>query len=157
MRTKHAILTFVLLAGGLLAGCGRPFVAATPPGFVDLGDRYGRNEYRATTADGVVLGIRAFENKPKGEMAFWARALERRMREMAGYALLDKREVVTTGGLKGVEMRFGHDEGKDPYLYSIALFVTDEKVFVIEAGGSKGEVSKQEAQITWAIRNFAPK
>lgn len=150
---KRALLLTLLAA----LGCSRPFIPATPPGFVDLGDRYGRNEYRATTADGVVLGIRAFDNDPKGEMAFWSRALERRMRETAGYALLEKRDVVTKGGLKGIEMRFGHDEGKEPYLYSLALFVTEQKVFVVEAGGSKAEVTKQAAQIDWAIRNFAPK
>jgi hypothetical protein len=152
MRTP--ILLALALAA--LAGC-RPFVAATPPGFVDLGDRYGSNEYRATTADGVVIGIRAFDNDPKGEMPFWSRALERRMREMAGYALLEQHEVKNRTGLTGLEMRFGHDEGKDPYVYTVALFVTDKKVFVIEAGGLKAEVVKQEAQIAWAIHNFAPK
>lgn len=145
------------IAFAALTGCGRPFVAATPPGFVDLGDRYGSSEYRATTADGVVIGVRAFDNDPKGEMAFWSRALERRMREMAGYALLDKREVKNRTGLTGLEMHFGHDEGKAPYVYTVALFVTDAKVFVIEAGGLKAEVVKQEAQIDWAIRNFSPK
>lgn len=152
---KRALLLATALAA--LAGCGRPFVAATPPGFVDLGDRYGSREYRATTADGVILGIRAFDNDPKGEMPFWSRALERRTHEMAGYALLDKHDVTCRSGHKGVVMRFGHDEGKDPFLYYIALFVTDDRVFVLEAGGPKSEVVKQEAQIDWAIRNFAPK
>jgi hypothetical protein len=154
---RPPILLALAFACGALVGCGRPFVAATPPGFVDLGDRYGSAEYRATTADGVVIGVRAFDNDPKGEMAFWSRALERRMREMAGYALLDKREVKNRTGLTGLEMHFGHDEGKDPYVYTVALFVTDTKVFVIEAGGLKAEVVKQEAQIDWAIHNFAPK
>ncbi|APR86734.1 hypothetical protein A7982_12083 [Minicystis rosea] len=153
MTTRALLLALALAA----AGCGRSFVAATPPGFVDLGDRYGSREYRATTADGVVLGIRAFDNEPKGAMSFWSRALERRTREMAGYALLDKRDVATASGLKGVQMRFGHDEGKEPYLYYLVLFVTDAKIYVIEAGGPKAEVTKQEAQIDLAIRNFAQK
>jgi len=154
---NRALLLAPLLSLAALAGCGRAFVAATPPGFVDLGDRYGSGEYRATTADGVVLGVRAFDNEPKGEMSFWSRALERRTREMAGYALLDKRDVTARSGLKGVVMRFGHDEGKVPYVYCLALFVTDAKIFVLEAGGPKVEVTKQEPQIEWAIRNFAPK
>jgi hypothetical protein len=150
------VLLSVLVAGGLaLAGCGRPFVAATPPGFVDLGHRYGDGEYRATNADGAVIGVRAFENDPKGELAFWSRAIERRMRETGGYALLDKRDVSARGGLTGVEMRFGHDEGKEPYLYRLALFVADTRVYVLEAGGSKAEMTKQEAQIDWAFHNFA--
>src|SRR5262249_23152769 len=103
----------IALAAALaaLSGCGRSFVPATPSGFVDLGDNYPNGEYRATTADGVVIGIRAWDNEPKGELAFWARALERRMRDMGGYALLEKKGVTNRGHLTGVEMRFGHDEG----------------------------------------------
>lgn len=157
MTPRALALALALALASASVGCGRPFVAATPAGFVDLGDRYGSSEYRATTADGVVLGIRAFDNDPKGALAFWSRVVERRTHEMAGYALLDKRDVTTASGLKGVEMRFGHDEGKDPYLYYLALFVTDAKVYVLEAGGPKAEVTKQEAQIDWAIRNFAQK
>src|SRR5262249_25518500 len=129
----------------------------TPPAFVDLGDRYEHGEYRATTADGVVIGIRAWDNDPKGSLPFWSRALERRMREMGGYALLDKHDVAARGGLTGVAMRFGHDEGKPPYLYTVALFVTDKKIYVVEAGGTKDEVTKVEPQIQQAIANLAPK
>ena len=158
---KHRIGPLALLLTSLaslaVTGCGRPFVPATPPGFVDLGTRYPDGEYRATTADGVVLGVRAYDNDPKGELAFWSRALERRMRDAGGYALLEKRAVSARGGLTGTEMRFGHDEGKEPYLYDIVLFVTDAKVFVLEAGGTKAEMSKQEAQIDWAIKSFAPR
>ena len=153
----RALLALAAAGSLALIGCGRSFVPATPPGFVDLGENYPDGEYRATTADGAVIGIRAFDNDPKGESSFWARALERRTREMAGYALIDKRDVASRSGLKGVVMRFGHDEGKVPYVYYLALFVTDAKIFVIEAGGPKDEVAKQEPQIEWAIRNFAPK
>lgn len=154
---RSTVLALVLAALGLCSGCGRPFIPATPQGFVDLGDRYPDGEYRATTADGVVIGVRAFDNDPKGELSFWSRALERRMRSVGGYALIDKKDVQNRGGLTGVELRFGHDEGKDPYLYDIALFVTDKKIFLIEAGGTKAEMTRQEAQIEWAVRNFAQK
>lgn len=155
---RSTVLALVLAALGLCSGCGgHPFIPATPQGFVDLGDRYPDGEYRATTADGVVIGVRAFDNDPKGELSFWSRALERRMRSVGGYALIDKKDVQNRGGLTGVELRFGHDEGKDPYLYDIALFVTDKKIFLIEAGGTKAEMARQEAQIEWAVRNFAQK
>src|SRR5262245_40224940 len=105
-------LTLSLLLGAvLLAGCGRSFTPATPPGFVDLGDHYGSDEFRAATADGVVIGIRAFPNDPKGEIAFWQRAIENRMRDMGGYALIEKREVKNRAGGTGTELKFGHDEG----------------------------------------------
>ena len=57
---RHAFVLFASLAGAAaLIGCGRPFVPATPPGFVDLGDRYGDDEYRATTAEGLVASSKA--------------------------------------------------------------------------------------------------
>jgi len=155
-RSLRPLLGILPLVAAL-AGCGRPFIPATPPGFVDMGTRYGDSEYRAATADGVVIGVRAFDNDPKGELPFWARTLELRMRDAGGYALLDKRDVTARGGLTGVAMRFGHDEAKTPYLYTVALFVTDKKIYLVEAGGTKAEVTKQEAQIDWAIKNLAPK
>jgi len=156
---KRILLMLSLAAASSLAtaGCGRSFVPATPPGFVDLGDTYPEGEYRATTADGAVIGIRAFDNDPKGELAFWSRALENRMRETGGYALLKKSAVTSRDGLVGTELDFGHDEGRTPHLYRIALFVTDKKIFVIEAGGAKPEMERQASQIDWAIKGFLPK
>jgi hypothetical protein len=153
---KRALLIPLLLASLASAACGHPFLPATPPGFVDMGLRYPDGEYRAATADGVVIGVRAFDNDPKGELPFWARAVELHMREAGGYALLDRRDVAARG-LTGVAMRFGHDEGKTPYLYTVAIFVTEKKIYLFEAGGVKDEVAKQEAQIDWAMRNLAPK
>ena len=74
-----------------------------------------------------------------------------------GYALLEKRTVSNRGGLTGTQLRFGHDEGKVPHLYWVTLFVTDKKLFVLEAGGVKAEVERQEAQIEWSIKNFLQK
>src|SRR5262245_45291380 len=102
------LMAFAVCTANLL-GCGRPFVPATPPGFVDLGDRYGTDEYRATNPEGTVLGIRAYENDPKGDLAFWSKVIENRLRD-TGYALLDKTQVSNRNGLRGVKMRFGHDE-----------------------------------------------
>ena len=154
---KRSLVLLSLLAAIAALGCGRSFVPATPPGFVDLGENYPDGEYRATTADGAVIGIRTFDNDPKGELSFWSRALENRMRETGGYALLEKKAVTSRGGLAGTELNFGHDEGRTPHLYRIALFVTDKKIFVIEAGGAKPEMERQASQIDWAIKGFLPK
>jgi hypothetical protein len=154
---KRSLLLAVLACAALALGCGRPFAAATPPGFVDLGDdRYEDNEYRATTAEGVVLGVRAHDNEPKGDLGFWAKVIENRMREAGGYALLNKQDVRCRSGLPGVQMRFGHDEGKIPHLYYLTVFVDDDYVYLLEAGGSKTEVERQAQQIDWAVRNFLP-
>lgn len=155
MKLRSATLFALGLAGSLFAmGCGRPFVPATPPGFVELEDRYEDDEYRAATADGVVLGIRVLDNEPKGETAFWVRAIENRMRESGGYALLEKREVKDREGLAGVQLRFGIDLGKVPHHYWITIFTTEKRVFLLEAGGTKDEMTRLSPQLEWSVRNF---
>ena len=156
-KIRQRLVPFVVLLGALVAGSSagcRPFVPATPPGFVELEDRYGSSEYRATTADGVVLGVRAFDNEPKGERSFWVRAIENRMRDTGGYALLEKREVKNRGGLTGTQLRFCHDEGDDPYLYHLTVFVTDERVFLVEAGGPRPQMERLAEQLEWSVKNF---
>ncbi|WP_437572055.1 serine/threonine protein kinase [Sorangium sp. So ce542] len=154
---RHVLVLIASLAGAAAPlGCGRPFVPATPPGFVDLGDRYGDDEYRATTAEGLVLGVRAFENDPEGDLAFWSRVVEKRLREGGGYALLGKADVKSRSGLPGVQLRFGHDEGKEAHLYYLTVFVDDDHVFLHEAGGKKELVERHQQQIDWSIRNFLP-
>jgi hypothetical protein len=155
---RWAAIALILAGAAGAAGCGgRSFVPATPPGFLDLEDRYGDDEYRATTADGVILGVRVFENKPKGELTFWARSVENRMRDVGGYALLDTREVQLRTGLKGTQLRFGHDEAKTPHLYVVSVFVNEERIFLLEAGGAKDQMEKLMPQIEWSVRNFLPK
>jgi hypothetical protein len=77
-----------------------------------------------------------------------------------GYALLEKKKVKTASGHDGEALRFGHDEGNKPHLYTIAVFVTkgnfwhDGTIYLLEAGGPKELVEKNAASIDWAIRNL---
>jgi hypothetical protein len=155
-RAGGPFVLSLAMALGLLA-CGHPFEATPPPGFVEFEGRYQSNEYRAASADGVVIGVRAFENDPKGELAFWSRAIENRMRNIGGYALLEKRTVKCRGELTGTQLRFGHDEGKEPHLYYVTIFVNDKRVFLLEAGGTKTEMTKVAGQIDASVTQFLPK
>lgn len=153
-NARALALAAALLA---LAGCGRPFTPATPQGFVELEERYSDYDYRATTPDGVVLAIRAIDNKQKGDMAFWTQSIENHMRSMGGYALLEKREVTCEGNHKGTQLRFGHDEGNTPHIYAVTIFVIGERIFLLEAGGTKQQVERMAASIDWSIKSFRPK
>lgn len=153
---RWMLLLCALAALSASAGC-RPFQPATPPGFVDFSEKYQDGEYRATTADGLVLGVRAFDNEPKGEIGFWLRAIENRMRDTSGYALLETRDVKDRNGNPGKQLRFGHDESGVPHLYYVAVFVNDDHVFLLEAGGTKDLVEKHGDQVEWSITNFLPK
>jgi hypothetical protein len=151
------LLVLALLAVGSTA-CGRAYDVATPAGFVDLEDRYddGDDEYRATTADGVVIGVRAIDNEPFAERAFLVRAIENQLRQGKGYALLSTKEVSAQGGLQGTQLRFGHDEASGPHLYVLTVFVDEDYVYLHEAAGKKELVEKAEASIAWSIAQFRP-
>jgi hypothetical protein len=137
-----------------LAGCGRPYVVQTPPGFVEFEDRYDGDEYRAATADGVVLGVRAYDNEPTGALEFWVRAIQNKLRDQGGYALLGTQRIVDRAGLQGQLMKYGHDEDKTPHVYWIAVYVDGDRVWVLEAGGTKELVDRQEPQLNWWLTSF---
>ena len=159
-RLRSCFALVALAVGSLVggAGCGRPYDVATPAGFVDLEDRYddGDDEYRATTADGVVIGIRAYDNEPYAERAFLVRAIENQLRLGRGYALLETKEVSAKNGLKGTQMRFGHDQPSGPHLYVLSVFTDEDYVYLHEAAGKKELVEKAEQSIAWSVREFSP-
>ena len=138
-----------------LGGCGgHSFEMATPPGFVVLKDQEPNYDYRATTADGVVIAVREIKHEPKGDLSFWVQAVRNKLRAMSGYALLETVDVSTRAGLKGTQLRFGHDEKGEPWLYYVTVFVTDKMIYVLEFGGSKEQLTRFSAQLQWVTDNF---
>jgi hypothetical protein len=150
-----ALSRALALALLVAAGCST-FKATTPAGFVELPEQE-RYDYRATTHDGVVLSVRSLDNEPRGDEAFWTRAVELRLRHQGGYALLDSRAVSANEGLTGRLLRFGHDEGARPHLYQVTLFVTHKRIYVLEAGGSREAVERESAKLEAFVAQFQPK
>ena len=87
-------------------------------------------------------------------------AIEKQLRERRGYALLVTDDVVTAHGLSGKQLRFGYDQGSEPHLYFVTIFIAEggvfsrSKLFLIEAGGKKELGEQEAAQIDYAITNF---
>lgn len=153
-RRRLTKLVLVLVALSTSA-CGLGFKATAPAGFVKLDSEYTDYDFRATNADGLVMGVRELEHDPKGEAAFWLKAIKNKMRTQAGYALLGEEAVTTSSGLKGTQLRFGHDQdGNNPHLYFITLIVTPKKLFLLEAGGTKKLMTENKAKVNAAIQAF---
>lgn len=136
--------------------CGPSFEAQTPSGFVELEERdHSRYDYRATTAEGVVLAVRELDNDVEGEKEFWLTAIRNKMRERGGYALIKETEVQSADGVSGTQLTFGHDDGDNkPHIYHLAIFVTPDTIWLLEAGGTKELVDKSAKQIAGAIAAF---
>ena len=150
----YRTITTLLLALAAV-GCGPSFELSTPPQFVEIDSEWSSYDYRATSANGVVIAVRAIEHDPHGDIAFWLQAIKNRMRDRGGYALLDEAPIKSADGVEGVRLRFGHDEeGGAPHLYHLSLFVTPSTIYVLEAGGTKELMSTHATDIEAAEKSF---
>lgn len=132
-------------------GCAKPFEVYTPPGFIELENQAPSYEYRATTPEGVVVGLQVIdlEGDNSGNLEFWTRALTLQTRDVSGYALLETRDVKSRDGTPGKELRFGHDEDSKPFLYRLTVYLKDKHLFLFESGGSKATFERYEKSVDW--------
>jgi len=150
MRTTCAILAALSLPLALSA-CGSSVTMQAPDDFVVLDDDYGPYDLRATSAHGVVLAAREVPNDPQGSLDFWVDAIKNRLRTMGGYALIDEADVTAGSGQPGKRLRFGRDEGGQTHQYWLAVFVTDDSIYLVEAGGRQELFEEAEERIAQAI------
>jgi len=135
------------------AACGRGFEITTPSGFVELEDQEDY-AYRAVTADGLVVAVREIDHEPEGEITFWADAIANHMRRRVGYALLEQKEIKTSSGVAGIELRFGHDRSKEPHAYTVTVFANSDSIFLVEAGGTVKQHEEHKAAVDAAVQSF---
>lgn len=153
---KNVIAWAILSAASLgTAACGPSVSLHTPPGFAVLEEQK-EYVYRATSAEGVVIGVRAEKNEPKGNLDFWAEALDRQLRRGGYVPDGAAAEVRSAGGLVGRELRYTRQQNGRPYRFWIAVFVTENRVWVVEAGGDADRFKeKQEKGIKKAIESIS--
>lgn len=144
-------LAFAALVAIGSAGCGQPFKVQTAPGFVALENQY-EYDYRATTPEGVVVGIRVVEDEKRGDLPFWTQAITLQMRDISGYALLESVDVTSADGTKGRLLKLGHDEDDKPYVYWVAIFPAQGRLFLVEAGGAKDMFERARPNVEWMMK-----
>ena len=158
---RRALQASLLLVVGLAAvGC-RPFRIDTPDSFIEVEEsRRSFYDYRATSADGVVVAVRAIENDRRGTLDFWAQAVRNKLRDARGYALTDEHDLNARGGMPGKQLRFGRDESGHSYTYWVTLFVRRDgskpRVWVIEAGGQSEVFEQRREELERLIASFEP-
>ncbi len=155
--TAPALLRLLRVAAVTLtlAACGRPFKVETAPGFVELDNQSVASDYqyRATTPDGLTFAVRVIEDEERGDLKFWQQTLTLQLRDVTGYALLGVDDMKAPDGTPGKLLRFGHDEDGKPYLYQVAFYQAQKRLFVVEAGGTKEQMDKQRAQVDAMLRS----
>jgi hypothetical protein len=138
-------LSFAAVVVTALAACTPSARLQAPDGFATLTDQT-EYVYRATSAGGVVLGVRKEPNKPSGNLAFWADIVDRQLRRSGYTADGEASPVHTRAGLVGREMRYTHESNGRPYRFWTAVFVTESTIYIVEAGGDRDRVKPTIAE-----------
>lgn len=155
MSTRRNGLHAMWLATAIaLAGCHASFTTSAPKGFIELDEPMSDFDFRATTADGLVIAVREIDHDPEADLNFWARAVENAMRQRGGYAMLGTSDRKIADGLAARQLRFGHDEASKPHLYLVTLVVTSSVIYVLEAGGDQALVEQRARDIDAWIAGF---
>jgi hypothetical protein len=150
-----ALTILVCLATSVAGiGCGPGFGLKTPDGFVELDDQK-EYAYRATTAQGVVIGVRVEPNRPKGNLSFWTDAIDLKLRNI-GYTAAEATEVKTKAGMKGKQLRYTRTIYERPHIFWFTVFATDADVYVIETGGDERDFTKVKDELVKSIEGFVP-
>jgi hypothetical protein len=138
----------------LLGACGHHFEMEHPNDFVEIDEGYSSYDERAASAHGVVLGAREVENDPEGNLQFWVDAIKNRLRMNGGYALVEELDVTAATGERGKQLRFGRDQNGIPFVYWLTVFVTDDYIHLVEAGGREEQFREAEERVVAAINAF---
>lgn len=130
----------ILLVAPLLllsVACGPSARVTAPDGFAELseGDTY---SYRATSAAGVVIGVRIEDNNPRGNLQFWTNALDLKLKK-SGYTALGEApiKVSSKAGMEGRRLRYQTQKDGRNHEYWVTVFVTEANVIVVEAAGDE--------------------
>lgn len=147
-------LVLLLISSTTFFGCAPSFAFELPERFVvleDAGDEATGYAQRATTPDGVVVGLRALDHRVDGTLAFWSEAIVRQLRDHRGYAVLAEEDIHAASGEAGRLVRLGRDLDGHAYRYTIAVFVTDDHLWVADAGGREEAYLALEPDVERAI------
>lgn len=148
-------LALALLLGLAPACYEGPVSVKTAPGFLELpeDDTYA---YRATTPEGVVLGVRVIDASGAGgrDLAFWTRALTAQLRDVRGYDLVGSADVRSRDGVPGKQLRFRHEERGETYDYWLTFFAPEDRLLLAEAGGVERRFEAAEPSIAWMLSSL---
>lgn len=133
--------------------CSSGARVSAPDGFAELdeGDTF---SYRATNAAGVVIGVRTEDNNPRGNLDFWTNAVDLKLKK-SGYAAMTEEasKVSSDTGLDGRRLRYHTQKDGRTHEYWVTVFVTEDKVIVVEAAGDEAYFDKKtQTRIEAAVK-----
>ncbi len=144
-------LTLALLM--LLCACGPTYRMDAPDGFVKY--TKGHGNFAWTTADGVRVKARDVKNEPKAELPFWTDATQRHL-TARGYTKKAERCFTTLAGANGCTLEWLAPRGNEDWVFAVTIFVTGDRVTLVEAAGPYARYVAVEAKLAKALETFEP-
>ena len=136
-----------------LVGCVAPHITA-PAGYVPL-RHPGAYDFRAVSAHGNVVALRTRPNEDKAaDLEFWADALEYQKVDLDGMKLVEREPLKSDNGRDGMLFHFELGEGQGRVAYLVGLYVTPERIYIVEAGGPAERVAADIEKIKKSMRSL---
>jgi hypothetical protein len=133
MIMRRILLASVLLG---LSACNA-YRLDPPKGFAEVDED--RTGTRMKAGDDVGLNLRVFPNVDGGTLQFWSEDLVRKLGRR-GYVLVAQSEVRSKNRVAGTRFDFSYTvpgTESEQKFYSVALFVTDRRVFALQLAGDE--------------------
>ncbi len=125
----------------------------TPAGFAEMDDTHDDYGYQATSAEGVVIAVRKEDNDPQGNLDFWAKALDYEL-QSRGYETKHQTSVQTEDGVTGRQLRYSITRQGRPHVLLVSVFVNDDDVYVVEAGGDEEYFAQVKTAVANAVKTL---
>ena len=159
---KNRLTTFLAatIVAATLAACGAPWAIQAPDGMVEFNEsRWSNYQWRASSVDGVVVGLRIIRqgknrDVPRGDLDFWAEAVDLRLRSAGGYASLGTEDITSADGTSGRLLRFGRDQNSETFHYDVAVFVAPKFIHVLEVGGREDLYANHASAIQATLNTY---
>lgn len=145
-------LAAALIAGAALGAtaCGETVRMSTPSGFAEM-HKQDHYAYRATTASGVVVAVRNEKNEPEGDLEFWSEAVDTSVTSR-GYTRILEKQVESPKHRKGWRGVYEFGDGAAALRYAVTVYVTRDRVLVVEEAGPKAVVVKLDDALANAAK-----
>ena len=97
MRLRFFALLVLATVLALVVGCGRPFTIGTAPGFIELERQEPTYQYRATSPEGVVVGVQVIDLNAATPTATTTAALSQERMWSSATVMADGNVLVSGG------------------------------------------------------------
>lgn len=148
MKTIIKYITLVTVSL-FVSGCLESGKLEMPKGYVELDSSYSRFTQRATNADKCIIAVRIEDNLKNATLDFWKDTIVSNMANR-GYELTKCEKIETASKRTGKLLKFKQQD----MTYWLAIFLRGEKVYLLEAGGSKAKFKTQEKEILQAFKSL---